>query len=65
MSRQLFLLRLSLYHTLNKIQEKNNSDAVILALNIKDINILMGCCCNHASMNGFLIYKHSKALLLQ
>lgn len=65
MSRQLFLWRLSLYHTLNKIQEKNNSDAVILALNIKDINILMSCCCNHASMNGFLIYKHSKALLLQ
>lgn len=65
MGRQLPLQRLSLYHMLYKTRRKNNSHAVILALNMKDINIFMSCCCNHSSMNGYLIYQHSKASLLQ
>lgn len=43
---------------------KNNRKAAIWALNAKDINIFMSLCCNHVSMNGFLIYHHSKVSLL-
>lgn len=43
---------------------KNNRKAAIWALSAKDINIFMSLCCNHVSMNGFLIYHHSKVSLL-